>query len=406
MDNLDIDLAKLQKLESTNGNISKSKNSDYSWYVFISIFSLFILILILFWPFQTSITSNNSLLSTEASSCLNCEVAVLPTTSLSGGSGGIKRALLIGCNYNFPGSACLTYDCTLNGCIQDVQNISRVLTTRLGYQSSNVKIMVDNGTTQMPTKANIIQELNFLIQSMSSGDSSFIWFSGHGSQLPSSSAEGGYNECWCPPDTIENGLYLIDDVLSAIVRQAPSQSNVFIGSDSCHSGTVFDLRYILQEPDGTHANRDISDTTKRSLDLIRGRKQMNQTFFEARIAKLRSTKHIQSQDQTRSNLSTEIRSSSSPMIVIQDLIYPDSSANIVALSGCQDYDTSADGFENGQSQGAMSWAFEACFDPNISLTSLLRNMRKKLSQSGYYQVPQITTGILINPNITSLRQIL
>lgn len=327
--------------------------------------------------------------------CDTCYIAALPSGAmpLTGGSAsGTKRALLIGCNYSFAGSACLRYDCTLNGCIEDVRNLMEVL-PRLGYAPANLTILVDDGSTQMPTKAVIVAALTKLITSMQAGDSSFIWFSGHGAQLANNGAEGGFNECWCPPDTIESGAYLTDDVLSSILRLAPANTSVFLGSDSCHSGTVFDLAYLAQEPGGAGGNRDLA--------AIRGRIPLAPKRLMIAPQALRSNAGTHEKlVATRS-----IERGGPDMQVVADSFYAPTAASIVALSGCQDFDTSSDAFMQGESQGAMSWAFIACLSEaglSITLAELLRNIRGLLAEAGFTQVPQLTFGQLLNPNTATL----
>jgi hypothetical protein len=328
--------------------------------------------------------------------CTTCTTATLPISSLStlsAGSTSVKRALLIGCNYNYAGSACVTYDCILRGCIQDVRNISSTLLTRFGYPSTNIEVLVDDGSTVFPSKAIIIARLTNLVQSMSPGDVSFVWFSGHGAQVYNPSSEGNYDECWCPPDTIAGGNYLTDDELSLIIRQAPADSRLFIGSDSCHSGTVFDLQFIAQEADAQGANRG------KMMSRIRGRVPLDEKIFEAKPkGNLEIPRFLDNYVLSRGV--------GQDLIVISDSKYEETRAHIVALSGSQDYDTSADAFEGGQFQGAMSWSFLRCLDPTITLSDLLKNMRTMLKTSGYSQIPQITMGRLLNPNVVTLGSIL
>jgi hypothetical protein len=325
--------------------------------------------------------------------CTTCTQAVLPTTALplatlSAGSSSVKRALLIGCNYNYPGSACIPNDCTLRGCIQDVRNISSILQTRLGFQAANIDILVDDGSTAFPSKQTIVEHLTQLVESTGTGDSCFVWYSGHGAQVYNPSSEGNYDECWCPPDTIQSGEYLTDDELSLIVRRAPANSRIFVGSDSCHSGTVFDLQYIAQEADAQGANR--------SMNRIRGRIPLPKTVFDSPFkSNLHPGRTIQREEHTI------FTGRGLPLVVISDSKYSETSATIVALSGSQDYDTSADAFEGGQYQGAMSWAFGTCLSSSITLADLLKNMRVMLKNNGYSQIPQIQMGNLMNPNLVT-----
>ncbi len=70
--------------------------------------------------------------------------------------------------------------------------------------------------------------------------------------------------------------------------------------------------------------------------------------------------------------------------------------NVIMISGCKDEQTSADAYINGKSQGAMTWAFLGNLQPEITWRKLVENMRFSLKESGYTQVPKISSGRFIN----------
>lgn len=70
--------------------------------------------------------------------------------------------------------------------------------------------------------------------------------------------------------------------------------------------------------------------------------------------------------------------------------------NVIMISGCKDEQTSADAYINGKSQGAMSWAFLGNLQPEITWRKLVENMRFSLKESGYTQIPKISSGRFIN----------
>jgi hypothetical protein len=334
--------------------------------------------------------SSNDIIIPDPPDLAVVQTQAVTSASFSGGSiSGQKRALLIGCNYDYAGSPCLNYGCTLYGCIEDVKNIRTLLIAK-GYLPQNIVLLVDDGTTDFPDRSRFLSSFSSLVNSMQEGDTSFVWFSGHGAQLRNATSDGGYNECWCPPDTIDNGNFITDDELNEIVKIAPSNSTIFIGSDSCHSGTVFDLKYIAQEVDGSFANRD--------LDSIRGRIPLRNDFE----VKFNSNTHLAD----RLIFSSDIVRSSSRMQILEDDSFDSTKCNIIVISGCQDYSTSADAWQENIPQGAMSWAFRKCFADDISLVDLLRNMRTLLKSSGFTQIPQLTMGQLIDPNTIKMENVL
>jgi len=72
--------------------------------------------------------------------------------------------------------------------------------------------------------------------------------------------------------------------------------------------------------------------------------------------------------------------------------------NVIMISGCKDEQTSMDAYINGKSQGAMTWAFLANLQPGVTWRQLVENMCFSLKESGYTQVPKLSSGRFINPD--------
>ncbi len=78
---------------------------------------------------------------------------------------------------------------------------------------------------------------------------------------------------------------------------------------------------------------------------------------------------------------------------------------VIMISGCRDSQTSADTIVNygGQNiySGAMTFSFLKTIQElgtKISLKTLLENMRKILKENQYSQIPQLSSGTLIDIN--------
>lgn len=367
-----------------------NRYQQYQQYLNIFAWIVFIALLIFFIYQRNRVGTTLSPISNEY--CSTCSIVdSLPTSStiLSINNGeGVKKALLIGLNYSFPGSACIQYDCELFGCIQDAKNIMTLLLNN-GYLRSNITLLLDDGSTEMPTREVILRELNFIVDNMTSGDTSFVWYSGHGAQKNNySSIDNGFNECWCPPDTITNSNYITDDEINAIIKKAPNNTTVFVGSDSCHSATVLDLKYIAVSDNMNETNR---------VAQIRGRDSTSSSV------KFSSNKDVYKNFIVGGGHRQTI---GSKYKVLDDSEFTETSSFIVSLSGCQDYDTSSDAFLSGKSQGAMSWAFCTSFSNSMTLSDLLTNMRQLLKNTGFTQIPQLTFGRIINPDITTINKII
>ena len=341
------------------------------------------------------------------SMCTNCAIverapsippAIPPGT-------GTKYALLIGCNYAFAGSPCIAQNCVLRGCIQDVTEVTHLLANVCSF--SHITVLTDDAaanTPAFPSKKNIVDNIRAIVAALVPGDVLFIWFSGHGVQVRNSGSDGGYDECWVPADSLSNGNYLRDNELNTLLAAAPDGVRAFVGSDSCHSGTVLDLRFILSE-DGDGENARL---TSKSLARVRGRVEINvpetPTFHAA--GQYVATVPARSIFSATTATTTTAIAASSPLLIIEDSAFSNTKGWIVALSGCADPQTSADTVEDGIPQGAMTWAFVATIKRVLgtggTFADLLRGMRELLSANSYTQIPQIQLGKLFDPNTTLL----
>lgn len=116
-----------------------------------------------------------------------------PNTSQHQKTSGRRKALLIGINY-YGTSA------ELRGCCNDVDNMRKLLTQVFGWSQNCIHSLVDDGSTAMPTKAKMLEEMRWLARDAQPGDVLFFHFSGHGSQIedPQGYEEDGMNETILP----------------------------------------------------------------------------------------------------------------------------------------------------------------------------------------------------------------
>eukprot|EP00581_Thalassiosira_minuscula_P001705 CAMPEP_0183740120 /NCGR_PEP_ID=MMETSP0737-20130205/58786_1 /TAXON_ID=385413 /ORGANISM="Thalassiosira miniscula, Strain CCMP1093" /LENGTH=315 /DNA_ID=CAMNT_0025975105 /DNA_START=147 /DNA_END=1094 /DNA_ORIENTATION=+ len=160
---------------------------------------------------------------------------------------GTKRAVLIGINYvgHNPGE--------LSGCHNDVRNITKYLKGGLGFEGSNMRVLMDDGRHEQPTYRNIMRAFDWIVNVSQPGDTVWIHYSGHGGRLPDQDGdeEDGYDETLCPIDFNTAGQIRDDDLLKHLVK--PMREGVLMTClmDCCHSGTVLDLPYNFIA-DGEH----------------------------------------------------------------------------------------------------------------------------------------------------------
>ena len=114
---------------------------------------------------------------------------------------GRKRALLIGINYYGQRGQ-------LKGCINDVENVFRLLVLTYGWDHRDITVLIDGTSanlpsdleTRKPTRANILSRMKWLVGDCIPGDALFLLYSGHGSQKedPNGVEEDGMNETILP----------------------------------------------------------------------------------------------------------------------------------------------------------------------------------------------------------------
>ncbi|CAK9053455.1 unnamed protein product, partial [Durusdinium trenchii] len=95
-----------------------------------------------------------------------------------------RKALLIGVNY-------LNSQAPLKGCVNDIWNLQCLMRHTLRYTPEQMQILADGfdgppRPERMPTKANIMAALGWLVSSARPGDHLLLAFSGYGCQHPRS----------------------------------------------------------------------------------------------------------------------------------------------------------------------------------------------------------------------------
>jgi len=140
-----------------------------------------------------------------------------------------KKALCIGCNYtNSP-------NMTLYGCVSDAERMARMLSSR-GY---DVDLLTSN-----VTRLRVLAAMAKLVVEGQPGDQLVLQFSGHGSYVGDVSGDeaDGRDECL----VLEDGQYLLDDDMNAIVRVLKPGIDMRIIFDCCHSGSSLDFAFAYQ----------------------------------------------------------------------------------------------------------------------------------------------------------------
>jgi hypothetical protein len=199
----------------------------------------------------------------------------------------------------------------------------------------NISIMTDLSSLN-PTKNNILNEFKNLLINSQAGDLLFLLYSGHGSYTldRNNDETTGYDQLIVPCDF---NAILDDELKSIIQTHLKPNVTLFAMFDSCFSGSVLDLRYQYMD-------------------------SLNYDNF------------------TENSKQSETQ------------------GNVFMISGCSDYQTSADAVINNKASGAMTWSLLEAIKqkPNCSWRELIKSMRNLLKTSQFDQIPQFSSGTFEN----------
>lgn len=158
-----------------------------------------------------------------------------------------KVALLIGCNYyNTP-------SLRLHGCINDVENIQKMLRVSYNYTPEEIIVMRDDLPTEdslYPTRLNLYIQLMKITKESGNYNELWVYYSGHGSlvyEYEDTNKSYAANNIIIPPDYKKNGV-ITDDDMRVFVENL--QCKTLLMFDSCHSGTICDLPWKFDYNDG------------------------------------------------------------------------------------------------------------------------------------------------------------
>jgi len=244
----------------------------------------------------------------------------------------MKRALLIGIN-GYPGQP-------LNGCVNDITDMADQLVSGHGFATADIRLLTDARAT-----ADAIRErITWLIADAKPDDTLLLHYSGHGTLFPIRDAAGNVTEVHgaiCPVDfdwTEPHAIF--DSELRQLIDRAPTDAEFIFVSDSCHSGKLtrrFRPRVFLPPEDIAWRLR---------------------TALEKGI--------------TPQTLETHDRCG--------------------FISGCREDQTSADAYFDGRYNGALTYFLLESLkagEGTLPLTTLVENVRNRLSQAAYDQEPQL-----------------
>jgi hypothetical protein len=163
------------------------------------------------------------------------------TTAGSAGAVSLRtKALLVGLNYAGTPQA-------LSGCINDVTNVSAYL--RDAAPGIAITTITDAGGVAV-TRSTVLAALTVLAAASATTDFVWIHFSGHGTWVRDTS--GDETDRRDETIVLHDGV-LTDDQFSAVLATFAATCTVFVVFDSCHSGTMGDMKFAWPHLSGVSA---------------------------------------------------------------------------------------------------------------------------------------------------------
>ncbi|XP_074333628.1 uncharacterized protein LOC141671329 isoform X2 [Apium graveolens] len=238
---------------------------------------------------------------------------------------GRKRAVVCGVSY-------LGQKSNLEASISDARSVKDFLVKNMRFPDESIYLLTEAEVdpSRIPTRANILKALKWLVESCKAGDSLVFYYTGHGSKERDFDGDeiDGFDEVICPVDYQSAGKILDDEINATIVRPLPPGAKLHGIIDCCFSGTVLDLPFL--------SKTDSKGTTK---------------WVDQRI---------------------------------QYAAYKGTSGGIaISISACTDHQKSGDTTAfTGSSTGALTYSFIQALtkQPNITYGNLLNTMRISITQ--------------------------
>jgi len=305
---------------------------------------------------------------------------------------GTKKALYIGINYPNTKSP-------LNGCINDVKNISSLIAQKFGFTSAVILTDDQSDPKKRPTYDNIINAMDWLVQDAKPGDSLFFHYSGHGGTARDKENDeiDGFDETILPCDYETSGQILDDDINLHLVQPLPKGCRLTALFDSCHSGTIMDLPYTYQSGNKVQA---IENDVRREVY-----KKTNNV-----VGSIMSGNPVAISNSLQSIFDGSLRKAAANGTNKETIKQRQSRGDVVQFSGCMDSQTSADvtinkvcnGVSSVISNGAMSYSIIQLLneDREYTYNELLTGIRRIMKEKNFTQIAQLSTSRPINMNET------
>ena len=315
---------------------------------------------------------------------------------------GRRRSLLMGCNY-------LNTSNELHGCANDVRRMIPVL-KKMGFASddANQMLLLDEETWEgpKPTKANMLEALEWLVADAQPGDALLLHSSGHGGREPAEG--GGYHETLVPLDFETAGMLRDTELFEKVVKRLPHGCRLTCILDSCHSAGALNLPYIFVGTEDQLKKAMAGEVVRMAME-VRWKSDLEKWAAG-------SSKELFSDVGSLGKNAWQMYQDGSATGFVMDEAENQGLAvgEVVAISGCRSDQTSADvadvetsfglsgtiGSAGGASTSALVEALERMevmegSGSEITYADLLEQMRQELAKKGFAQVPQFVSSLLV-----------
>ncbi len=260
----------------------------------------------------------------------------------------MNRALLVGINkYPAPNA--------LNGCVNDVMDMSAFLVAKCGFRHNDIRLLTD----ERATADGIRERLGWLLTGIRKGDRVFFHYSGHGARIATRNPQGQtdrYDEVICPVDfNFDDANSMIRDKdFVRLFGDVPEGIEFVWVSDSCFSGGLT-RAFVAPPPNATSYKR-------KSIAIPADIEWRNQTAVAENIQPL-----------TMKGAAEQL--------------------NVALISGCKATQESADAYIGDRYNGALTYFLLTVLKGTGGLTSplttVVKNAVQDLKEGQYEQTPEL-----------------
>jgi metacaspase-1 len=300
-----------------------------------------------------------------------------------------NKALLCGIN-NYQSQT------DLRGCINDIKGMNRLLIDKFDFAASNIHQLKNEAVT----KTNIQTEWQWLLEGAEAGDRLVFHFSGHGSYVPDQDDEesDGYDEITClyDMDFDDSATFFRDDEWNQAIEQVPSGVQLIMILDTCHSGTG--TRIVPVNLHGKSLAIAIALADSAKIQGLQAKNTIPELLNPDQYQRMLTIKDVvvyrflppppELQEKIVKN--ARHKALSTPGIKTDGHLL---------LAACQDSQTSADAYLDGDFHGAFTYYFcqAIALSPQLGTKELMEQVTQQLTQGGFSQKPQHEGENLASP---------